>query len=142
MVAGPTTETAANKSPCCPNPATSDRQVTFHVEHKDRVMQTWSKLLIAAPIATGLLAAPAAHADWHGHRGGWNNGYHGGYGYNGGGYYRHDNGNAAAAAVLGLGAAAIIGGVIASQQPRYYAPPPPVVYAPPPGYYPGYYPGY
>ena len=33
-------------------------------------MRIWSKLLIAAPVAAGLLAAPAAHADWHGH-GGW-----------------------------------------------------------------------
>lgn len=108
-------------------------------------MRLWSGLLIAAPVAAGLLAAPAAHADDHGHRGNWhgNRGgdWHGG-GYRGD-YYRHnDNSGAIAGAVLGLGAAAIIGGVIASQQPQYYAPPPPVVYAPPPGYYPGYYPGY
>jgi len=97
-------------------------------------MRTWSKLLIAAPIAAGLLAAPAAHADWHGRDGGWHH-----EGWRGDNWHHHDNGgNAAAAAILGLGAAAIVGGVIASQQPRYYAPPPPVVYAPPPPYYSGY----
>jgi len=107
-------------------------------------------LLIAAPVAVGLLAAaPAAHADWHRHGGGWG----GGYGYH------HDGGRGPgiAGAILGLGAAAVIGGVIASQSyapppPVVYAPPPPVVYAPPPAYYPapvyaappGYYaaPGY
>src|SRR5215472_4951762 len=93
-------------------------------------MRIWSTLMIAAPVA-GLLAAPAAHADWGDHRG-----WHGG-GWRGGWHRDHDNGNAAAAAVLGLGAAAIVGGIIASQ-PQYYAPPP-VVYAPPPPYYPGYY---
>jgi hypothetical protein len=102
-------------------------------------MGTWSKLLIAAPIAAGLLAAPAAHADWHGDRG-----WHGGGGWHGdrGWHHDHDNGGAIAGAILGLGAAALIGGAIASSQPRYYAPPPPVVYAPPPPYYPGYYPQY
>jgi hypothetical protein len=97
-------------------------------------MRTWSKLLIAAPVAAGLLAVPAAHADWHHDRGWHEHGYH------------HDNGGAVAGAVLGLGAAAVIGGIIASQQrpayypppAAYYAPPPPVVYAPPPGYYPQY----
>jgi hypothetical protein len=29
-------------------------------------MRTWTSLLIAAPVALGLLAAPAAHADWGG----------------------------------------------------------------------------
>ena len=101
-------------------------------------MRIWSTLLIAAPVAAGLLAAPAANADWRDQRG-WHGdrGWHGG-GYQGGYHHDHDDGGAAAAAVLGLGAAAIIGGVIASQQPRYYAPPPPVVYAPPPPYYSGY----
>ncbi len=97
-------------------------------------MQTWSKLLIAGPVAAALLAAtPAAHADWH--HGGW----HGHEGHD------HDDGGAVAATVLGLGAVAVLGGIIASQQPQYYAPPPqyyaappPVVYAPPPGYYPQY----
>jgi hypothetical protein len=100
-------------------------------------MRTWSKLLIAAPIAAGLLAAPAAHADWH--RGGQGN-WHGGNEWHRG----HDNGGAVAGVILGLGAAALLGGVIASSQPQYYAPPPPVVYAPPPPYYqaPGYYPQY
>ncbi len=89
-------------------------------------MRTWTSLLIAAPVAMGLLAAPAAHADWH-HRGGWH-----------GGRYDHDhhNGVGIAGALIGLGAAAVIGGVIASTQaPSYYAPPP-AAYAPPPPYYP------
>ena len=106
----------------------------------------------------GLLAAPAAHAEWHGHGGGghggaWHGGdWHGGD-WHGGGY--RGPGPGVAGAILGLGAAAVIGGVIASQA---YAPPPPVYYAPPPAYYaqppgyyapppayaapPGYYPGY
>ena len=99
-------------------------------------------LLIAAPVAVGLLAAPAAHAEWRGH-GGWHGGYEHG----------HHGGVGVAGALLGLGAAAVIGGVIASQAyaappPAYYAPPPayytpaPTYYAPAPGYYaapPGYY---
>ena len=99
-------------------------------------MTRLTSLLIAAPIAVGLLAAPAAHAEWRGHGGGWG---HGG-GYGGGGYgggYRHHGGNGGgvAAGLLGLGAAAIIGGIIATQHP-YYAPQPQVVYAPQPyGYY-------
>jgi hypothetical protein len=100
-------------------------------------VRIWSTLLIAAPVAAGLLAAPAAQADWRHHddrHGGWHRG----------GDWHHDNDNsgAVAGAVLGLGAAAILGGIIASQaQQPYYAPPPPVVYAPPPPYYgqPSYY---
>jgi hypothetical protein len=101
-------------------------------------------LMIAAPIVAGLLAAPAAHAEWRGH---------GGYGH----YYGHYNGGwrgpGVAGAILGLGAAAIVGGVIASQAyapppvvyaaPRPYYAPPPAYYAPAPGYYappPAYYP--
>jgi len=92
-------------------------------------MRIWSTLLIAAPVAAGLLAAPAAQADWHRH-GDWH-------------HHDHGDGGAVAGAVLGLGAAAILGGVIASQaQQPYYAPPPPVVYAPPPPYYGGYGPQY
>jgi hypothetical protein len=88
-------------------------------------MRTWTSLLIAAPVAVGLLAAPAAHADWH-HRGGWD-----------GGRYHHHDGIGIAGALLGLGAAALLGGVIASAPPPApsYAPPP-VTYAPPPAYYP------
>ena len=98
-------------------------------------MRTWSTLLIAAPIAAGLLAAPAAHAD-RGHHGGWDRGdWHGDRGW----HHDHDDGGAVAGAILGLGAAAVIGGIIASQPPRYYAPPPPVVYSPPPPYYPAPY---
>jgi hypothetical protein len=109
-------------------------------QDKDRSMRMWSTLMVAAPVAAGLLVAPAAHADWQNHHdwhgGGWNQGWHQSWHHE-----DHDNGAGVAAAVLGLGAAAILGGVLASQQPRYYAPPPPVVYAPPPGYYaaPGYY---
>ncbi|HEY4040734.1 MAG TPA: hypothetical protein VGM32_02695 [Rhodopila sp.] len=104
-------------------------------------MMRFKALLIAAPIAAGLLAAPAAHAEWHGHGGG---GWHGGgwHGGHEGGWHR---GPGVAGAILGLGAAAVVGGVIASQAyappPVYYAPPP-VYYAPPPAYYappPGYY---
>jgi hypothetical protein len=93
---------------------------------EDQTMRTWTSLLVAAPVAVGLLAAPAAHADW-GHRGGWH------------GYERHHDhrgGIGVAGALVGLGIAAAVGGVIAATQaPAYYAPPP-VVYAPPPGYYP------
>jgi hypothetical protein len=100
--------------------------------------------MIAAPIAAGLLAAPAAHAEWRGH---------GGYGHYYGGYHGGWRGPGVAGAILGLGAAAIVGGVIASQAyapppvvyaaPRPYYAPPPAYYAPPPGYYappPAYYP--
>jgi hypothetical protein len=80
-------------------------------------------LLVAAPVALGLLAAPAAHAEW-GHRGGdWGHRSWGGYEHRGHGF-------PLAGALLGLGAAAVVGGIIASQPP-----PPPVVYAPQPGYY-------
>jgi hypothetical protein len=92
-------------------------------------MWHFKALLIAAPVAAGLLAAPAAHAEWRGHGGG---GWHGGYG--------RGHGPGVVGAILGLGAAAVVGGVIASQA---YAAPPPVYYAPQPGYYaapPGYYP--
>ncbi|HQT79945.1 MAG TPA: hypothetical protein PLD10_23125 [Rhodopila sp.] len=111
-------------------------------------------LLVAAPIAAGLLSAPMAHADWHGNRGYHGGGYHGGYrggDYHGGGWH----GGGVAGAILGLGAAAVLGGVIASQAyapppvvyappPAYYPPPPPAYYPPPAGYYappPGYYGG-
>ncbi len=108
-------------------------------------MLRFKALLIAAPVAIGLLAAPAAHAEWRGEHGGW----HGGDGYerghrgdwHGGGYERghRDGGPGIAGVVIGLGAAALLGGVIASQAygppPVYYAPPPPVYYAPPPVYY-------
>ena len=92
-------------------------------------------LLIAAPIAAGLLAAPAAHAEWRGHGGGW-----GGHGdWHGGGWHGDGwrGGGPLVGALVGLGAAAVIGGLIASQP--VYAAPPPVVYAPPPPPY-GYYP--
>jgi hypothetical protein len=86
-------------------------------------MARLTSLLVAAPLAAGLLAAPAAQAEWHG-RGGWHRGYERHWG--------HDRGpGPLVGALLGLGAAAVVGGVIASQ-PYYYAPPPPVVYAPPP----------
>jgi hypothetical protein len=99
-------------------------------------MRIWSTLLVAAPVAAGLLTAPAAHADWRGHHEWRGSGWHQGWQHE-----HHDNGAAIAGAVLGLGAAAILGGILASQQLTYYAPPPPVAYAPPPGYFapPGYY---
>ncbi len=91
-------------------------------------MRTWTTLLIAAPVAVGLLAAPAAHADWH-QRGGW-----------GGDAWDHDQGGggALAGALVGLGIGALIGGAIVASQPPYYYAPPPVVYAPPPPYYQAY----
>jgi hypothetical protein len=82
-------------------------------------MRSWKMLLIAAPIAMGLLAAPAAEAHW---RGDW----HGGYGW-----HHHDDGGAVAGAIIGLGVGALVGGAIAASQPHYYAPPAPVYYAPP-----------
>jgi len=94
------------------------------------------KLLAAAAVSAGLLAAPAAHADyWH-------------RGWGGPRYYPHYYhrgpfiGPVIAGTVLGLGAAALAAGAFAPP-PVYYAPPP--VYAPPPpAYYapPGYYGGY
>lgn len=122
------------------NPVTVHHQIDAQTDALKGfpVMSRLKNLLVAAPIAAGLLAAPAAHADWRG-------GPHGGpgpHGYYGGrpGWHGHDHGPGVAGALLGLGAAAVIGGVIASQA---YQPPPPVVYAPPPAYYPpppAYYP--
>jgi hypothetical protein len=110
------------------------------------VMASRARLLMAVPIAAGLLAMPmAAHADWHG-RGGWHGGgggWHGG-GWHGGGWgYRphYGPGPAIAGALLGLGVGAVVAGALAPP-PVYYAPPPvyyappPVYYAPPPAYYP------
>jgi hypothetical protein len=91
-------------------------------------MTHFKSLLIAAPLVTGLIASPAAHADWHGHRG-WE---HHGWGH----YEGHRGGFVGplvAGTVLGLGIAAIAGGVAPAP---VYAAPPPVVYAPPPVYYP------
>jgi hypothetical protein len=117
-------------------------------------MMRLKAFLIAAPVAAGLLAAPAAHAEWRGGGGYHGGGYHGGGVWHGGGWHGGGGGPAVAGAIIGLGAAAVIGGVIASQAyappPVYYAPPqpyyapPPVYYAPPPGYYAPrpYYPGY
>lgn len=98
-------------------------------------MRTFNTLLIAAPVAFGLLAAPAAHAEWRNHGGGYDR--HGGYER----HHDHDNGNAVAGALLGLGIGALVVGAIASQPPAYAAPPPVVYAPPPPPYYPvpGYY---
>jgi len=90
-------------------------------------------LLIAAPIALGLLAAPAAHAEWRGGHGGGGWGHHAGWGYRGG-YGHRGYGVPLVGALLG---AAVVGGIIASQPPVAYAPPP--AYYPPPGYPPAYY---
>jgi hypothetical protein len=123
-------------SPSRRNPDISDPQVAHTREDEERDMRTWSSLLIAAPVAFGLLAAPAAHADWRHHGGGWGGG--------GRGYERHHNGNdhgdAVAGALIGLGVGALIGGMVAASQPQYYAPPP-VVYAPPPYSAPAYFAG-
>ncbi len=92
-------------------------------------MRIWSKLLFAAPVMAGLLAAPVAEAQWRPPPPG--PGWHGGW--------HHPRGPGPGAVIAGLGAAAIIGGIIASQA---YPPPPPVAYPPPPppppppGYYP------
>ncbi len=95
-------------------------------------MRSWKTLSIAAPVALGLLAAPAAEAHWRGD--GWRGG---GYGY--GWHHEHDDGGAVAGALLGLGIGALIGGAIVASQP-HYAPPAPAYYAPPPPAY--YAPGY
>ena len=55
-----------------------------------KVMVRWKALMIAAPLAAGLLAAPvAANAQRHGGGGfhGGGGGYHGGGGFRGGGYH-------------------------------------------------------
>lgn len=94
-----------------------------------------SKLLATAMISAGLLAAPAAQADWHrGGYGGFRGGYGGFRGWHGGdrGWRGPGFGPVIAGTVLGLGAGALIGGALA---PRPYYPPPPVYYAPPPVYY-------
>ena len=91
-------------------------------------MNSVRTLLIATPAVLGLLAAPAAHAEWRGGRGGW--GDHRGHWDHGGGYRGP---GPLGGLLLGLGAAAVVGGIIASQ-PAYA--PPPVYYAPQPGYYP------
>ena len=97
------------------------------------------KLLIAAPVAFGLLFAQGAQAQHHGGGGGGGGGYHGYSGHHGGG-----GGGALAGALAGVGVAAVLGGLIIASQPR--PAPAPDYYAPPPGYYPapGYYapPGY
>jgi hypothetical protein len=120
-------------SPRRRNPVIAERQVPHASEDEDRAMRTWTSLMIAAPVALGLLAAPAAHADWRHH--GWEGHDRGGWR----GYEHRDrgNGDAVAGALIGLGVGALIGGIIASSQPQYYAPPP-VAYAPPPPYAPGY----
>ena len=122
------------KSRCRRIADTSEDHIRGMSKDKDCAMRIWSSLLIAAPVAVGLLAAPAAHADWH-HNGDWHG--HGGGWHGGGGDWHHNNNgaNVAAGVVGGLAVGAIIGGVIASQQQPYYAPPPAVVYAPPPPYY-------
>ena len=85
-------------------------------------------LLVAVPVAVGLLAAATPANAYY---------YRGGYGYRG-----YGAGPAIAGAIVGLGVGAAISGAYA---PRYYPPayyaPPPVYYAPPPVYYgyPGYY---
>jgi hypothetical protein len=98
-------------------------------------------VLIAAPLAVGLLVTPAARANPHG-----GGGPHGSLGFHGdprlhSGLRRDFHRDPFVGGVfLGLGAGALAGGVIASQTCYapwpYCYPPPPVYYAPPPGYYP------
>lgn len=135
-------------SPRRHSPATREAQFAgIEAKEKEPAMTQFRTLLIAAPVALGLLAAPAAHAEWRGHGGGgWAHGggwghREGGWGHREGGwgYGHHGGGGALAGALLGLGAAAVIGGVIAAQPPVMYAPPP--AYYPAPAYYPSpYYP--
>ena len=95
-------------------------------------------VLLAAPAALALLAAPAAHADWYRH-GGWGGPrYAPHYGYHVGVV----GPIIAGAAVLGAVAAGVLAPpVVYAPPPVYYAPPPvvyappPVMYAPPPAYY-------
>jgi hypothetical protein len=103
------------------------------------VSKTTTRLLLAAPLAAGLLlaaGAPKAEAEWHGggwHGGGWHGGWHGGGwhgGWHGGGW---GPGAVVAGTVLGLGVGAALAGAYAPP-PVVYAPPP-VVYAPPPTVY-------
>ena len=92
---------------------------------KEQLMGHLKTLLIAAPVALGLLLAPAAHAQSRYHGGG---GYHGHVSHGGGGR------GALAGVLAGVGVAASLGGLMAAQSQ------PALVYAPAPGYYPGYYP--
>lgn len=85
-------------------------------------------LLVAAPVALGLLAATPAHAYYYRH-------YGGGFG----------PGGIIAGTILGLGVGAAVAGAYApppvyyAPPPVYYAPPPVVYAAPPPAYgYPYY----
>ena len=86
-------------------------------------------VLLAAPAALALLAAPAAHADWYQHGGAR---YAPHYGYHGGGYHGGVVGPVVAGALVRRGIGAVAAAVLAP--PVVYAPPP-VYYAPPPGYY-------
>lgn len=96
-------------------------------------MRTMTRLLLAAPVAAGLLAAPSmARADWHGWHvwrgGGWHGGWHGGH------WNYWGPGAVVAGALAGIGVGALVAGAVAPPPPVYY-PPPPAYYAPPPGYY-------
>jgi hypothetical protein len=114
-------------SPRRHNPDTCDHHVLCRqANEKEQAMKYVKNLLIAAPLALGLLMAPAAHAEWR-HGGGW--GYHGGYGHRGFGV-------PLAAAVLGLGVGAAI---VASQPPVVAYGPPSAYYYPPPAYPQPYY---
>src|SRR5580698_6305263 len=105
------------------------------------VMIHLKTVLIAAPLAVGLLVTPAARATPHGC-----GGTHGSFGFHGDprlhpGLGRDFHRDPFVGGVfLGLGAGALAGGVIASQTCYapwpYCYPPPPVYYAPAPGYYP------
>ena len=90
-------------------------------------MKPVKSLLIAAPVMLGLLASPAAHAEWRG-------GYHHGWAHPEVRWGHPVGGNGLiAGTIIGLGIGALAGGMIAAQ-PVYHAPAQ-VVYAPRPAYY-------
>jgi hypothetical protein len=106
-------------SPPRHNPVTRRHHLSSReARKKEQAMTRLKTLMIAAPIALGLLSAPAARAEWR----------HGGWGYHG--YAHRGYGVPLAAALLGLG----VGAAIVASQPAYA--PPPAYYYPPPGYYP------
>jgi hypothetical protein len=88
-------------------------------------MRNWPTLLITILVATRLLGAPAARADWQDRRS-----------------WHHQRNSSGTAAILGLGAAAVTAGIASSRKPPRgpapagYPPPPGVRPPPPPGAYP------
>lgn len=100
-------------------------------------------LIFAGVMAAGMLAAPAAEADWR-YRGGpgWGPRYYAAPRYYAPPRY-YGPGPGVAGAIIGLGVGAAIAGAFATPPPYYYyAPPPPVYYAPPPVFVPPAPPAY